>query len=99
MPRDPDKVALLFSEDSAARAAAEITGTEAILLVENYSRKTGYYGMDPHTYRHDVMPLVAAIVVSADHLEALRARGVHPGELGRTTAEDLKGWERDGTGG
>ena len=49
------------------------------------------YGFDPYTYRNDVMPIVAAIVLPADRIEALWAAGKHLGELGRTSPESLGG--------
>jgi hypothetical protein len=91
---DRGQIALLFDEDDAARQAAELAGVEVVLLDEDYSKKTGYYGFDPHTYRHDVMPIVAAIVLPDVRIEALQAEGEHLGELGRTSPESLVGWER-----
>jgi len=92
-----EQIALLFDSDDSARHAAALAGVEVILLDEDYSRKTGYYGFDPYTYRHDVMPIVAAIVIAAERLAVLQAGGEHLGELGRTSPESLVAWERGPT--
>ncbi len=89
-----EQIALMFHSDDAARIAAQIAQVDVILLDEDYSKKTGFYGFDPYTYEHDVMPLVAAISLTARRLEELRARGESLGEVGRATPTDLMGWNR-----
>lgn len=89
-----DHVALLFDDDDAARRAAELAGGEVVLLDPDYSRKTGVYGMDPHTFQHDVMPLRAAVVLPQSRIDEIRAGGDHLGALFRMSFSALEGWER-----